>query len=270
EGQTGKIELKTIGESDDDAPHDDLQAIKLMVDFFYHLDYNAEPLELTPVLDTPELLSPTKEMASDDDDHDVRSSLASSRKSKRCTPCGLPKDRSNDGRHTAATSKSTADECESSDGNTVMRAKVLAAAFKYQIPAVQKLAASKFSRAAKINWNDSSFAEATRIAYTIRCSGSKRDYGPGNTHFNWQASHSPWTAGSIYARGLEEVARHVATRKAEYRTLSIEWHHSLNFQRPSLTPWKRPLCDIRSQTGPDPKRVKAGSEKVAECTIEYT
>ncbi|KAK3619918.1 hypothetical protein LTR22_025804, partial [Elasticomyces elasticus] len=48
----------------------------------------------------------------------------------------------------------------------VMHAKVFAAAVKYQLPALQKLAASKFSRAAQINWNDRSFAEATRIAYT--------------------------------------------------------------------------------------------------------
>ncbi|KAK4897486.1 hypothetical protein LTR49_027973 [Elasticomyces elasticus] len=48
----------------------------------------------------------------------------------------------------------------------VMHAKVFAAAVKYQIPALQKLAASKFRRAAQISWNDRSFAEATRIAYT--------------------------------------------------------------------------------------------------------
>ncbi|KAK3619917.1 hypothetical protein LTR22_025803 [Elasticomyces elasticus] len=73
EGQTGKIELKATGESDDDATCDDPEAIKLMIDFFYHLDYNADPLELTPMLDTPEpletLLSP-KEPVLDIDGHD--------------------------------------------------------------------------------------------------------------------------------------------------------------------------------------------------------
>ncbi|KAK3616470.1 hypothetical protein LTR56_025938 [Elasticomyces elasticus] len=65
EGQTGKIELKAIGESDDDATCDDPEAIKLMIDFFYHLDYNAEPLELTPMLDMPEtLLSLTQQHGS--------------------------------------------------------------------------------------------------------------------------------------------------------------------------------------------------------------
>ncbi|KAK3615700.1 hypothetical protein LTR56_026431 [Elasticomyces elasticus] len=152
--QTGKIELKAIGESDDDVTCDDPEAIKLMIDFFYHLDYDAEPVELTPTLDMPEppepLLSPEEPVLAIHD-HDPWSNFASTRKSKRCTKCGLPRDRSSVGKHTAAATKSIADECESSDGNMVMHAKVFAAAVKYQIPALQKLAASKFSRAAQVN-----------------------------------------------------------------------------------------------------------------------
>lgn len=52
-----------------------------------------------------------------------------------------------------------------------MYIRVFAAAIKYQIPALQKLAASKFSRAAEINWNHSSFAEATHIAYPTTSEG---------------------------------------------------------------------------------------------------
>ncbi|KAK3613080.1 hypothetical protein LTR56_028082 [Elasticomyces elasticus] len=151
EGQTGKIELKAIGESYDNATCDDPEAIKLMIDFFYHLDYDAEPVELTPTLDMPEPPEPLlslEEPVLTIHDHDLWSNFASTRKSKRCTKCGLPGDRSNVGKHTAAATKSTVDDCERSDANMVTHAKVFAAAVKYQIPALQKLAASKFGDSA--------------------------------------------------------------------------------------------------------------------------
>jgi hypothetical protein len=54
----------------------------------------------------------------------------------------------------------------------------------------------------------------------LTCGGFKRDYGLENTKFDQQSTHSSWTAGSIYARGLEEAAGHVEQRKAEYRKVS--------------------------------------------------
>lgn len=78
----------------------------------------------------------------------------------------------------------------------------------------------------------------------LSCGGLKRDHGLEDTRFDWQAAHSPWTAGSVYARGLEEGAGHVEARKAEYRTISNEWHQLLGFRPSSLPPRKRPLCGV--------------------------
>ena len=44
--------------------------------------------------------------------------------------------------------------------------------------------------------------------------GFKRDYGLEDTRVDQQSSHTSWTAGSIYARGLEEAAGHVEERKS--------------------------------------------------------
>ena len=56
----------------------------------------------------------------------------------------------------------------------------------------------------------------------LNCGGFKRDYGLENTKFDTQSTHSSWTAGSIYARGLEKVAGQVEEREAEYRKVSQE------------------------------------------------
>jgi hypothetical protein len=61
--------------------------------------------------------------------------------------------------------------------------------------------------------------------------GFKRDYGLENTKFDTQSSHSSWTAGCIYARGLEEAPGHVEARKEIYRRISCEWHEFLGFTR---------------------------------------
>ncbi|KAK5720355.1 hypothetical protein LTR17_015072 [Elasticomyces elasticus] len=53
-----------------------------------------------------------------------------------------------------------------SDGNMIMHAKVHAVAVKYQVPALQDLAARKFIAAVAANWNHDSFADAAYIVYT--------------------------------------------------------------------------------------------------------
>ncbi|KAK5111419.1 hypothetical protein LTR85_012149 [Meristemomyces frigidus] len=172
EGQRGSIKLKAVEESDDDEACDDPEAVKLMVQFFYHLEYDAKPLELMPVPEEPLEEHLAEAPVIDDSVPGPWSihGLSSRKRMNRCKRCGrrgLEEDRSYDGtRTTTTTSKSTTDECKSLDGNVVMHAKVFAAAVKYQVPALQKLATSKFRRAAEINWKDSSFAEAARIAYT--------------------------------------------------------------------------------------------------------
>jgi hypothetical protein len=46
--------------------------------------------------------------------------------------------------------------------------------------------------------------------------GFKRDYGIDDSKADAQGSHTTWTAGTVYARGLEEAAGHEEARKSEY------------------------------------------------------
>lgn len=78
----------------------------------------------------------------------------------------------------------------------------------------------------------------------LSCGGFKRDYGTEETAYTKQASHGTWTAGSIYARGLEEAAGHVTERRMAYRSISKEWHEFLGFAPAALPAVKRPLADI--------------------------
>lgn len=63
----------------------------------------------------------------------------------------------------------------------------------------------------------------------LNCGGFKKDYGLEECANDQQSAHSSWTAGTIYARGLEEAAGHVQSRRAEYRAVSREWHQFLGF-----------------------------------------
>jgi hypothetical protein len=65
----------------------------------------------------------------------------------------------------------------------------------------------------------------------LRQAKFRKDYGadaPG-TWNDAQAAHAANTAGMIYARGIEEAPRHVASARAEYRQISREWHAYLGF-----------------------------------------
>jgi hypothetical protein len=90
----------------------------------------------------------------------------------------------------------------------------------------------------------------------LPCGGFKRDYGLEDSKFDRQSTHSSWTAGSIYARGLEEAAGHVEARKAEYRSVSREWHTFLGFQPASLPLRKHTLQDMDDQQRLACKRAK--------------
>jgi hypothetical protein len=74
--------------------------------------------------------------------------------------------------------------------------------------------------------------------------GFKRDYGLENTKFDTQSSHSSWTAGCIYARGMEEAPGHVEARKEIYRRISCEWHEFLGFTRAPPLPKKQFLENL--------------------------
>lgn len=77
--------------------------------------------------------------------------------------------------------------------------------------------------------------------------GFKRDYGLEENGADNQATHASWTAGTVYARGLEEAPGHVKARQAEYRAVSQEWHDFLGF--PTYTSnRKRPLGEIENKS----------------------
>jgi hypothetical protein len=90
----------------------------------------------------------------------------------------------------------------------------------------------------------------------LRCGGFQRDYGLEDTKFDTQSAHGTWTAGSIYARGLQEAPGHVEGRKAVYRSVSKEWHDFLGFSPASLPSRKRPLGDDENNVRLLPKKAK--------------
>jgi hypothetical protein len=59
--------------------------------------------------------------------------------------------------------------------------------------------------------------------------GFKRDYDIGDQLTDLQTTHTSWTAGRLYARGLEEVPGHVEARRTGFRLVSREWHEFLSF-----------------------------------------
>jgi hypothetical protein len=63
----------------------------------------------------------------------------------------------------------------------------------------------------------------------LRQAKFKKDFDIGTTWNDEQAGHSTYLAGSIYARGVEEAAGHVASQRVEYQQISWEWHSWLGF-----------------------------------------
>lgn len=61
----------------------------------------------------------------------------------------------------------------------------------------------------------------------LPCGGFKRDYGIDKKLADAQATHGTWTAGTVYARGMQEAPGHVKMRSMEYRAVSREWHSFL-------------------------------------------
>jgi hypothetical protein len=96
----------------------------------------------------------------------------------------------------------------------------------------------------------------------LSCGGFKRDYGVDDFKADAQCSHTTWTAGTVYARGLEEAAGHVEARKSEYRKVSQEWHRFLGFLPSSLSSRKRLLSETTNRSGVPSKRVRNGMDLV--------
>lgn len=78
--------------------------------------------------------------------------------------------------------------------------------------------------------------------------GFKRDYDIGDQITDLQTTHTSWTAGRLYARGLEEVPGHVEARRAGFRLVSREWHEFLGFGARAGS-GKRPVGDSANQVG---------------------
>ncbi|KAK4902303.1 hypothetical protein LTR27_001207 [Elasticomyces elasticus] len=183
EGNIGRIVLKAIGEGDDDEEScDDPEAIKLMVDFFYHLDYAARPI--LPAVKKPKALA----LATASSTSLLRLSPFGSSGAPRTTvstgsqvptatfgarPTSFGSGFGSTGFGSAPAPQPLQQPPPQifpvgprSDGNVLMHSKVFAAAVKYQVLALQDLAATKFAAAAKASWDHPTFAEAARVAYT--------------------------------------------------------------------------------------------------------
>jgi hypothetical protein len=44
-----------------------------------------------------------------------------------------------------------------------------------------------------------------------------------------QATHSPHVAGAVYARDTQELAGATASRRQQFRAISVDWHRLLGF-----------------------------------------
>jgi hypothetical protein len=100
----------------------------------------------------------------------------------------------------------------------------------------------------------------------LKCGGFKRDYGTDDALFNEQASHGSWTAGTVYARGLQEAPGHVEARRRRYRAISREWHGFLGFEA-YLGPRKRAAEEEETRC---PKRPYALITMDLDTLTEYS
>ena len=98
----------------------------------------------------------------------------------------------------------------------------------------------------------------------LACGGFKRDYDLEPKGLDSQAAHTSWTAGTIYARGLQEAPGHVESRRQEYRMISKEWHILLGF-RGYVNRKRKALreIDVNIETSPK-KRIFRGISKDRE------
>ncbi|KAK4950752.1 hypothetical protein LTR10_010745 [Elasticomyces elasticus] len=169
EGSEGRIVLKAASDDDkDDGACDDPQAIKLMVEFFYHLDYNVDIAK--PALEEtvpPISASKTRALSLVEKMEQFRLSArteSSSPSSETVAQRRLPLHKRN--LYDCLGPQPIPLRAKENAEDAVMHAKVFAAAVKYQVAALQDLAATKFSIAASHGWEHPTFADAVLVAYT--------------------------------------------------------------------------------------------------------
>jgi hypothetical protein len=144
EGKTGTIELKAI-EADSDDPDDacdDPEIVKLMVGYFYHLDYFQDTSEVSEqtVIEVSDSPAPQK------------------KKQRRAAPA----------KRTRAT-MSVPSQVATPSGpkvHLIEHAKVFAMAVKYHVDALRDLAVAKFKIEVEQHWEHEDLAHAIHVIYT--------------------------------------------------------------------------------------------------------
>lgn len=145
EGKTGTIELKAI-DPDSDEPEDacdDPEIVKLMVGYFYHLDYLHENNVATPpaVIEVPDSPAPPPKKKARKTAPAKRTRASTSAPIEATPPAG-PK------------------------VHLIEHAKVFAMAVKYHIAALQNLATQKFKAEVAEHWDHEDLAHAIHVIYT--------------------------------------------------------------------------------------------------------
>jgi hypothetical protein len=104
--------------------------------------------------------------------------------------------------------------------------------------------------------------------------GFKRDYDIGESSSDQQTAHTSWTAGRLYARGLEEAPGHVEARRAGFRAVSRSWHAFLGFSDPTLGK-KRPLQEMtnmrisKAARGSEGRGTESAANMTSDPVWEY-
>lgn len=145
EGKTGTIELKAI-DPDSDEPEDacdDPEIVKLMVGYFYHLDYLYENNAATTpaVIEVPDSPAPPPKKKARKTAPAKRTRASTSAPIEAMPPAG-PK------------------------VHFIGHAKVFAMAVKYHIAALQNLATQKFKAEVAEHWDHEDLAHAIHVIYT--------------------------------------------------------------------------------------------------------
>ena len=96
--------------------------------------------------------------------------------------------------------------------------------------------------------------------------GFKRDYDVEESATDGQTAHTSWTAGRLYARGIEEAPGHVEARRAGFRMVSRSWHKFLGFSDPALTN-KRTLQDMTNSAASKRARNEESGRGGVECDV---
>ena len=145
EGKTGTIELKAI-EADSEDPDDacdDPEIVKLMVGYFYHLDYLCDDNTVSSqdVIEVPDSPAPPQK-----------------KKQRRAAPA----------KRTRATMSAPSQVAPppGSKVHLIEHAKVFAMAVEYHVDALRNMAVAKFRVQAEEHWDHEDLAHAIHVVYT--------------------------------------------------------------------------------------------------------